>query len=81
MGTPHRGSSAAKYGEMLGRIASIGAAASKINFKDLKSKSDRLLRLGHDFEPLTRSKRIQTLSFYETLKTKMNVIKNVMVSP
>ena len=74
MGTPHRGSDPAKFGEIIGDITNIALLLSgsdylygSVNtslFKVLRKDSKELSNINEDFIPLT--KFLNITSFYET---------------
>lgn len=74
MGTPHRGSSAAGYGKIIGEIANLALHVSGsyhltggVNtslLRDLHPASSQLLAIAHSFLP--RAKSLEIVSFYET---------------
>ncbi|KAK2599136.1 hypothetical protein QQS21_005397 [Conoideocrella luteorostrata] len=68
-GTPHAGSTSAKFGEILATILKASTLGANTNSKlvaDLKSKSETLRGISKSF--VDRSKALRILSFYETEK-------------
>ena len=68
-GTPHTGSSTAKFGEILASIAKASSLGTRTNVKllaDLKNNSDTLWSVAKSF--VDRGKELRIISFYETEK-------------
>lgn len=68
MGTPHRGSDLAFWGNVLSGIAKAAFLNPTKNIKDLKNNSSTLLNVSEDFRSIVGKYYI--VSFYEDMKIK-----------
>ncbi|KAJ5159113.1 phosphorylase superfamily protein [Penicillium coprophilum] len=79
LGTPHRGSDNAKWGQIISRIGAIGGSTQTEHLNVLRQNSQALLELSDTFLDLAKNPRLQTVSFYETQKMKVKAWKSVKV--
>ncbi len=79
LGTPHRGATVANYAKILANIGSLARTTSTEQLRVLGSRSASLHKLGDDFEPLARDGRLRIVSFSETVKTKMSILKSHLI--
>lgn len=79
LGTPHRGATMARYAKILANIGSIARTTSTEQLRVLSIRSASLHKLGDDFEPLARDGRLKIVSFSETMKTKMGILKSHLI--
>lgn len=76
LGTPHRGSNEAKWGEIGRKIFSLVGKTNETLLKDLNHQSDRLVRIGQDFPRWLRQQldkngeKVSVICFFEAQDTK-----------